>query len=93
MKEKKLGQLTLIIQIILLFISDTLTKTNFGGINKLIPLTVGTDIARKAAVGLKIEYGEWGLLIMVSLLWLVIGSVVFNFGSRVARQEGGLGSY
>lgn len=91
---KRINQLTLLIQILLLFITDTLTKTSSSSaISCIIPLTVGNDIARKSVSNIAISYNEWLILILVSILWLMVGSVVFGMSSRYARKNGLLGTY
>ncbi|ABY91646.1 hypothetical protein JCM16816_04740 [Thermoanaerobacter brockii subsp. lactiethylicus] len=91
---KRINQLTLLIQILLLFVTDTLSKTSpSSAISCIIPLTVGNDIARKSVSNIVISYNEWLMLILVSMLWFVVGSAIFGMSSRYARKNGLLGTY
>lgn len=89
LNEKKIGNILFLIQICLLFVSNTLTKNNFlSHFNKVIPLTNGINIARKSAAINSITSHEWLLLIISSLLWMVIGYIVFTLAtSYVKRKE------
>ncbi|CAM2920591.1 ABC transporter permease [Hathewaya histolytica] len=93
-KEKKIGNLVFIINGALFLLCDTVTKTNFAqGLSKAVPLTTGIDIARKSALGLRISMSDWGMLLICSLTWIVIGVFVFNSFTRKAKKEGLLGNY
>jgi len=93
-KEKKIGNLNFIIQILLLFLTDTVTKTNIPvELNKIIPLTQGIDIARKSISGIAITTGDWMSLIGFTVLWLIVGKLIFNYFVNYSRDNGILGNY
>lgn len=94
LRVKKIGQLVFITQIIFLFISDTMTKTSISeGIGKILPLTAGIDLARRAVGGLNIGAIDWSVLIAVSIFWLIIGVYVFNNSQRYVKKHGLLNTY
>lgn len=97
LREKRINNLVFIIQILLLFISDTMTKSSTSlqlyEINKLIPLTNGIDIARKSVTMINIKPSEWTMLIVSSVLWLFIGNIIFNKCINVTKHRGVLGDY
>ncbi|WP_035172582.1 ABC transporter permease [Caldanaerobius polysaccharolyticus] len=90
---KKISKITEIIQIVLLFITDTLTKTSFLKFNWIIPLTLGNDIARRFASSLTVPFDSWIVLVFVSSIWLVTGIAVFNICSKYVKKNGLLGTY
>lgn len=94
LKEKKIGNILFLIQIFLLFVSDTLTKTNFlSNINRVLPLTNGIDVARKAAATGSVTGQHWLILIISSLLWLAIGYIIFTLASKYVKGKGLLSDY
>lgn len=91
LKYKKIGQLTLIVQILLIFMTDTLTNTFLSqGIGKIIPLTYGIDLARRSVSRLTIQAIDLVLLIIISCIWVLIGSVIFNRACQNVRKNGTL---
>lgn len=92
--EKKIGNILFLIQIFLLFVSDTLTKNDFlSHINKVIPLTNGINIARKSAAISSITVHEWLSLIIISILWLIIGYIIFTLATTYVKRKGVLSDY
>lgn len=87
---KKVGSLVLLIQIGMLFVTDTLyVEDGISQISRFIPLTHGNDILRKIASG--ISYGDTlTSLIIMSFLWLVIGIVSLRFFINRAKSKGNL---
>lgn len=94
LKFKNIGRIMYIIQILLLFVSNTLTVVSdkFSIIN-LIPLTTGNDLIRKALVGQVIPMSNYLTLATISLVWLAIGIVTFNYFKKLSRVDGLVGSY
>lgn len=92
-KEKKINNLVFIVQVLLLFITDTISKPKGFRINQIIPLTVGNDIARRSIMGIYVSGQEWIMFIAVSLLWLFIGVFVFNWFIKYSKNDGLLGTY
>jgi len=94
LRVKRIGQLVFVTQIILLFISDTLTKTKLSeGIGKIIPLTAGIDIARKSIGGLNVGINDWSILIGSSIFWLFIGMYFFHKSQQYAKKYGLINVY
>ncbi|WP_041605685.1 ABC transporter permease [Halothermothrix orenii] len=94
LRVKKIGQLVFITQVILLFISDTMTKTYISeSLGKIIPLSAGIDLARKAVGGLNVNIIDWSILITVSTLWLVVGIYAFKKSQKYVKKHGLLNTY
>lgn len=94
LKIKKIGQLTLILQILLMLLTDTLTKTPLSeGMGKVIPLTNGIELARQSISGLLVAKSDLIFFIIISLLWIFLGILVFSYTEKKVRQEGTLNFY
>ena len=96
---KKVGQLTFLIQIALLFLTGTFMPLKsfpyvFQLIGKSLPLTLGMEIAKMSIGGTKIIDSErWMMLVFISIIYLVIGLTIFHILECAARQKGLLGKY
>ncbi len=96
---KKLGQLTFLVQIALLFLTGTIMPLKefpyvFRVIGESLPLTLGMEIARTSIGGTKtVSFESWILLVFISMIYLLIGLSVFHVSQRIARHEGLLGRY
>ena len=87
---KRVGALTFIIQMGLLFITDTIpTSSTVLLISRCIPLTLCNDVLRTSISGgdVLMPFLE---LICVSLLWVVIGNVLFKLCIGRAKKKGNL---
>lgn len=94
LKEKKIGKIVFILQIIFLFISDTITHISDSiKISKLIPLTLGNDILRESITYGSITLSKLYMLILTSLSWIIIGIIIFKIFEKKAKKEGVLGCY
>lgn len=94
LKEKKIGKVIYIFQILLLFVCNTITSPIKSiSINKIIPLTIGNDLARKSLCGIQLSINNYLELISVSLIWLVIGILTFNYFKKLSKKEGLLNTY
>lgn len=87
---KKTGTIVFLIQTALLFVTDTVpTNSDILSVTHYIPLTRCNEILRQIAVGN--EYASMILgLCIVSLVWLVIGSVFFDVMLKQAKMRGNL---
>lgn len=94
LKVKKIGQLTFIFQILLMFLTDTLTKTPLSeGLGKVIPLTNGINLARQSISGLLVAKTDLIFFILVSLIWILLGVLIFSYTEKKVRREGTLNFY
>ncbi|MCR1898894.1 ABC transporter permease [Irregularibacter muris] len=94
LKVKKLGQIIFILQIILLFISNTISMaSNSISVTKLIPLTIGNDLIRKAISNQAIPTLEYVQLFSTSLAWVIIGIITFNYFEKLSKKEGLISAY
>ncbi len=94
LKVKKIGRLTFILQILLMFLTDTLTKTSFSdGLGKVIPLTNGINLARQSVSGLLVAKTDLIFFIVDSLIWLLLGVFIFSYAEKKVRREGALNFY
>jgi ABC-2 type transport system permease protein len=90
---KKTSRIVSVFQIILLFISGTLTPGESlpGGIKWIsmsLPLTQGIHIARLSALHIGIPALTWLLLLLSSLAYLGMGILVFEQFVRLVRVNG-----
>lgn len=94
LKEKKIGKIVFILQIIFLFISDTITHiSDTIKISKLIPLTLGNDLIRESITYGNISLNKLYTLILISLAWVIIGIIIFKVFEKKAKKDGVLGYY
>ena len=87
---KKTGAVVFLIQTALLFVTDTV-PTNAGILNitKVLPLTNCNYILKKIITGE--PYAErMILLIVTSVLWIVVGSIMFRIMLQKAKKRGNL---
>ncbi len=96
---KKVGQLTFLVQIVLLFLTGTIMPLKsfpyvFQLMGKSLPLTQGMEIAKLSIGGTKpITFEHWVILGMISAVYLSFGLLFFHMSERMARREGLLGRY
>ncbi|HHT49848.1 MAG TPA: ABC transporter permease [Firmicutes bacterium] len=94
LRIKKIGQLTFILQFLLLFLTDTITKTPLSeGLGKVIPLTNGINLVRQSISGLLVAKSEMIYFIIISLIWILLGIVIFSATEKKVRQDGTLNFY
>lgn len=91
--KKKIGQLTLIIQVVLLFASNVFTVSKLGIFSKLIPLGIGNHLIRLEYAGLPIDKSTYLQFICCCTLWLVIGELLFQLSVKNVKKRGQLGIY
>jgi ABC-2 type transport system permease protein len=94
LKFKKIDNIVFITQTILLFVSDTLMiYSDSFSLIKLLPITTGNDLIRKTLAGTGIGLSEYLILIIISLSWLLLGILIFNYFKKLSKIDGLLGSY
>lgn len=87
---KRVGAITYIIQLLLLFLTDTVSATDhFINISKGIPLTICNILIRKQIVGENVVTNLFQL-ILISIIWLITGIVMFRVFINKAKKEGNI---
>lgn len=85
--EKSIGQFVYIIQVLLLFLSNTLSPTA-GWYCYLLPFTKGVEMMRN----IYLRKGVSGIDIIqylgVNLLWLLLGVIMFRVFMKAVRKKG-----
>ena len=87
LEKKKIGQLLLVIQAILLLLSDVFTVIDLPIYSKVIPLSLGNHLIRNIIIN-SLYNRDLVFLVMVSLLWLVLGCVFFQLSYRRIKKVG-----
>jgi len=95
---KRIAQLVLAMQIILLFISGTLAPPaifpqGLRWLSEAVPLTEGIDLARLSVTKGHIAASAWLLLALTSTAYLLLGLIAFQLFARRAKVDGLLGRY
>ena len=90
--QKSVGQFTFILQTALLFISNALSPTR-PSIIYILPFSYGIDITRNAYLGGVIEINQIIMYISVNLLWLLIGTMIFNVCLKYIKRCGSFDTY
>lgn len=93
LNKKKIGQLNLIIQVLLLFVSNVFTVLEIGLISKIIPLGIGNHLIRLEYLGLPITNNDLFLGVFICLLWLIIGEILFHKAILNVKTRGTLNLY
>lgn len=90
LRFKRVGSITLLIQLFLLFVTDTLpTNGALLSITQIIPLTICNEIIRSSVTGVLIMKQVY-VLIILSIVWLIVGNLIFNFAVNNAKKKGNL---
>lgn len=90
---KKTGALLLVIQLCLLFVTDTLpTSKAVSTVTGIIPLTACNRLIRQILAGGSTTacIAHFGLLLLLSAIFLLTGILVFSTFLHRARQKGNL---
>nr|WP_294468751.1 ABC transporter permease [uncultured Sellimonas sp.] len=87
---KRIGAVVLLVQLFLLFVTDTIpTSSVITGISRVLPLTMCNTVIRNSL--LHRELGTTFLLLcVVSLLWFLVGYLMFDRFMNRARKKGNL---
>ena len=84
--EKSVGSLVLVIQTLLLFITNTLSPSRNDFVY-LIPFT------RKVYLGANISVSLVGTYFIVNIVWMVIGICCFRFALKYEKKYGSFDNY
>lgn len=94
LKQKRIGRIVFILQIVFLFVSDTIINISDSiKAARFIPLTVGNNLLRGLAAYGEFNWNEFFILILECALWLAVGIIFFKIFERKAKREGKLGTY
>lgn len=87
---KRIGSIIFLIQICLLFITDTIpTAPIITNISKILPLTLCNTVIR--TIFLQKNYTTYFFqLVFLSFVWFILGYVIFNIFLRLAKKRGNL---
>ena len=91
-KEKKGSNLVLIIQSLLIFISNV-TRPLQMSVILLIPYSLGIELSRKLYSGISVLPYEIILYIFINIIWLVVGMYLFNRSLENTRRVGSFDTY
>ncbi len=86
---KQISSIIFIIQLLLLFSTDVLTKSSMP-LFKFIPLTFCIDLIRKLTSGAHISSYEYLLYIFACFIFYFLGVIFLKFMIRCARGKGNL---
>lgn len=92
LKEKNIGQFVMIIQTLLLFVSNALSPTR-GNAAKLLPFTEGISIVRQLYMGQMVSVQEYLVYLGINLFWLGLGIGVFALFLERERRVGSFENY
>lgn len=85
---KKVGAVVLVLQMLLLFITDTIpTSSAILKVSRFIPLTMANNVSRLYMAGMSYS-SELIELIIFSILWLGLGIFVFRKCLKAAKKSG-----
>ena len=93
LRKKKIGQLVLVIQVLLLFISNVFTMLELPWYSNILPLALGNHIVRLVFLQLEVPLETVLLHLGASVLWFFIGTIVFRFSISAVKQAGTIGQY
>jgi len=93
LSKKKIGQLNMIIQILLLVFSNVFTISNIGFFSYLIPLGIGNHLIHLSYLGEDISNNKLLIFIFVCLLWITIGQYLFSKAINYVKEKGTLSLY
>lgn len=91
-KEKAVGSLTMIIQVLLIFASNTLQLSR-GILDYIIPFSNGTTIARNFYLKQPIDLKLLLVYIVINAIWFLIGYSIFNMAINKERLIGSFDRY
>jgi len=93
LSKKKIGQLNMIIQILLLVFSNVFTISNIGFFSYLIPLGIVNHLIHLSYLKEEISSSKLLIFIFVCLLWIIIGQYLFNKAINYVKEKGMLSLY
>lgn len=93
LRHKRIGALTLIVQMGLLFITDTIpTSEILVKLTKVLPLTSCNEVIRNSLTGI-FDGNSFILLLASSAIWMAIGIVCFKGFLKKAKKNGNILMY
>lgn len=90
--EKKVGSLILVVQTMLLFVTNAISPSR-ASVIYLIPFTSGIDIVRDIYLGNKVSHYLILVYVIVNILWVIAGTVCFRFALRHEKRYGSFDNY
>lgn len=90
--EKRVGSLVLIVQTMLLLVTNTLSPAREPLIY-LIPFTSGIDIVRAIYLGNKVSISLVLIYVVVNIVWMFLGTVCFRYALRYEKKYGAFDNY
>lgn len=91
-KEKKGSNLVLIIQALLIFVSNV-TRPLQSSIIQLIPFGVGIEISRNLYSGISVSIQQILTYIFLNIVWLILGVLLFNRSLDRVKKIGTFDTY
>ncbi len=90
--EKRVGSLVLIVQTMLLLVTNALSPAREPLIY-LIPFTSGIDIVREIYMGNKVSISLVFIYVLVNVVWMLLGIICFRFALRHEKRYGAFDNY
>lgn len=90
--EKNVGQFIYLIQLAILFLSNSLSPTRSILIN-ILPFNIGIEITRNLYMGINISSIKVLSYFIVNIFWLTIGTYTFNRILHFVRKKGSFDNY
>ena len=91
-REKNIGSFVMIIQMALLFISNTLSPAR-NNLVYLIPFSAGIELVRNIYLGQAINIGLIVNYIFGNLIWFAIGVICFRLAINAEKKKGSFDNY
>lgn len=87
---KRIGPIIFLIQLFLLFVTDTVpTASLITNVSRFLPLTMCNRVIRLSFLN-KNSNSSFGLLIITSIIWFVLGYVIFDIFIKCSKKKGNL---
>lgn len=90
--QKNTGSLILIIQTVLLILTNALAPSR-SGIVAIVPFSVGVDIARNVYMGETVQIIMVLLYFLINIVWLGFGLLCFRKALRYEKRYGTFDNY
>lgn len=90
--EKNIGQFVYLLQMALLFISNSLSPTRTKLVN-IIPFNSGIQITRDLYLNKSVNVIDIGIYFLVNVVWLVIGVTIFKKVLNKVKKNGSFYNY
>ena len=90
--EKNIGSLVMIVQTLLLFVSNTLSPSR-NDLVYLIPFSSGIEIVRNLYLQMDVNRNLLFICIMSNLFWGIIGILSFRYAVKREKENGTFDNY